>query len=250
MLAFFKGLGIGFLCLLLFIAGVVFNVEFLETKNSNQALNFSRNIEVNTNLKPDEFYANINFWANENLDTKITLNDEEKSQIADTFNQITQRIKKDNFCSGGSFSLEPNFSYKDGMQTIKGQRLNANLECVIKENELDNFNRFLNDLNSIIKKSPFVGVSIPTLEPKFSKELLEENKEKLYSKLLQKAYSYEEIYSKDLNKSCILQTLKANLDPNISPRIFAAKSNDMQLTLPNIKDAKQSLSATALFDCR
>lgn len=28
MLAFFKGLGIGFLCLLLFVAGVVFNVEF------------------------------------------------------------------------------------------------------------------------------------------------------------------------------------------------------------------------------
>ncbi|TKX31523.1 hypothetical protein [Campylobacter estrildidarum] len=250
MLAFVKGLGIGFLCLLLFIAGVIFNVEFLEKKNSNQALFFSRNIEVNTDLKPDEFYTNINFWANENLDTKITLSDEEKNQITNTFSQITQRAKKDNFCSGGSFSIEPNFSYKDGAQTIKGQKLNANLECIIKENELDNFNHFLNDLNSIVKKSSFVGVSIPTLEPKFSKQLLEENKEKLYDKLLQKAYSYEGIYSKDLNKSCTLKTLKTNLDPNITPRIFAAKSNDMQLALPIVKDTKQSLNATALFVCK
>lgn len=33
MLAFFKGLGVGFLCLLLFVAGVVFNVEFLGKKD-------------------------------------------------------------------------------------------------------------------------------------------------------------------------------------------------------------------------
>ncbi|HEG0618464.1 TPA: hypothetical protein SB595_001492, partial [Campylobacter jejuni] len=67
MLAFFKGLGIGFLCLLLFVAGVVFNVEFLGKKDSNHDLYFSRNIEVSNTLKPDILYANINFWANENL---------------------------------------------------------------------------------------------------------------------------------------------------------------------------------------
>ncbi|MBZ7932351.1 MULTISPECIES: hypothetical protein [Campylobacter] len=250
MLAFFKGLGIGFLCLLLFVAGVVFNVEFLEKKYPNQALNFSRNIEIGTHLKPDEFYTNINFWANENLDTKITLSDDEKKQIAETFNQIIQRTQKDNFCSGGSFSLEPNFSYKDGIQTIKGQKLNANLECIIKENDLENFNHFVNDLNTIVKKSSFIGVSIPSLEPRFSKKLLQENKEKLYSQLLQKAYSYEEIYSKDLNKTCILKTLDTNLNANISPRFFATKSNDMQLSLPVVKNTEQSLSAKALFICK
>lgn len=95
-------------------------------------------------------------------------------------------LKKKNFCSGGSFSLEPNFSYKDGVQTPKGQRLHANLECEFTADKLENFNKLLNDLNSIIAKSEFIGISTPALEPKFSKQTLKDNKEKLYSELLKK----------------------------------------------------------------
>ncbi|EOC4478979.1 hypothetical protein ACX5EL_000547 [Campylobacter coli] len=40
MLAFFKGLGIGFLCLVLFVAGVIFNVEFLNKALSQQMVDF------------------------------------------------------------------------------------------------------------------------------------------------------------------------------------------------------------------
>ncbi|EHF7931892.1 hypothetical protein J3016_001414, partial [Campylobacter coli] len=122
MLAFFKGLGIGFLCLVLFVAGVIFNVEFLNKNKTTQTLNFSRSIETSMEAKPDIFHANINFWANENLSTQTFLSNEDKIQISNTFNQILERSKKENFCSGGSFSLEPNFSYKDGVQTPKGQR--------------------------------------------------------------------------------------------------------------------------------
>lgn len=41
MLTFFKGLGVGFLCLLLFVAGVVFNVEFLGKEANSNAMQLS-----------------------------------------------------------------------------------------------------------------------------------------------------------------------------------------------------------------
>ncbi|ELQ6736347.1 SIMPL domain-containing protein [Campylobacter coli] len=252
MLAFFKGLGIGFLCLVLFVAGVIFNVEFLNKNKTTQTLNFSRSIETSMEAKPDIFHANINFWANENLSTQTFLSNEDKIQISNTFNQILERSKKENFCSSGSFSLEPNFSYKDGVQTPKGQRLHANLECEFTADKLENFNKLLNDLNSIIAKSEFIGISTPALEPKFSKQTLKDNKEKLYSELLKKAYSYEKIYSLDLNKTCILKNLNIESIPNFYPRALnSMKSADnMELSLPIVKDEEQSISGTALIICK
>lgn len=251
MLAFFKGLGIGFLCLLLFVAGVVFNVEFLNKDTTNQNLSFSRTIETSMQTKPDIFYANINFWANENLSSKIILSNEEKAQISNTFNEILERSKKENFCSGGSFSLEPNFSYKDGIQSLKGQRLNANLRCEFKADNLNSFNELLNDLNSIIAKSEFIGISVPALEPQFSKQMLTANKEKLYNELLKKAYSYEKIYSLDLNKTCVLRNLNISPSANVYPRALSAKAADsVELSLPIIKDEEQSINGTALFICK
>lgn len=253
MLAFFKGLGIGFLCLLLFVAGVVFNVEFLNKKELKHDLYFSRDIEVSNTLKPDILYANINFWANENLSSKITLDNEEKVQIANTFNQILERSKKENFCSGGSFSLEPNFSYKDGVQTPKGQRLNANLECEFKENELAAFNGLLNDINAIIAKNNFISVSTPALQARFSKNILNDNKEKLYNKLLQRSYQYEKTYSSDFNRTCILKNLETSSMPS-TPRMLSVKAtkvdNDIELSSPLINEKEQSLNAKALFICK
>ncbi|EGR7988239.1 hypothetical protein I8B25_000517 [Campylobacter jejuni] len=227
MLAFFKGLGIGFLCLLLFVAGVVFNVEFLGKKDSNHDLYFSRNIEVSNTLKPDILYANINFWANENLSSK-----------------------KENFCSGGSFSLEPNFSYKDGIQTPKGQRFDANLECEFKENQLADFNNLLNDINSIIAKNNFISVSTPAIQTKFSKDTLNNNKENLYKELLKTSYEYEKTYSLDLNKTCVLKNLQVNANTNIAPRMLNAKSDNIELSSPIISEKEQILNAKALFICK
>lgn len=43
MKSFLKGLGLGLLCLVLFVLGVVFNTEFLGLKNhNNQNIEFSR----------------------------------------------------------------------------------------------------------------------------------------------------------------------------------------------------------------
>ncbi|AXP09322.1 hypothetical protein N4T57_07350 [Campylobacter hepaticus] len=248
MLAFLKGLGIGFLCLLLFVAGVIFNVEFLNKEKSNHNLYFSRNIEVSNTLKPDLLYANINFWANENLSSKITLSKDEKAQIANTFNEIIKRTQKENFCQGGSFDLNPNFSYQEGAKILKGQTLHANLICEFKENQIQDFNKMLNDIDFILEKNIFIGVSTPAIKTKFSKDILNKNKEKLYKELLHTAYSYEKTYSLDLNKTCTLKNLQVN--NYINTPLLNTKSNNIELSSPIIHEKEQILSAKALFVCK
>lgn len=119
MLAFFKGLGIGFLCLVLFVAGVIFNVEFLNKNKTTQTLNFSRSIETSMEAKPDIFHANINFWANENLSTQTFLSNEDKIQISNTFNQILERSKKENFAVAEVFHLNLIFLIKMEFKPLK-----------------------------------------------------------------------------------------------------------------------------------
>ena len=251
MLAFFKGLGVGFLCLLLFIAGVIFNVEFLGKEPSSK-LHFVRDVEVSNALKADFLRADVSFWAKDALALKINLSNEEKTQITSTFNEILNRFKEENFCSNGSLSIEPSFSYENGVSSPKGQRLRANFECEFKEDRLNSFNKLLEDVNLIVEKSEFIGVSVPALEAKFSKTILDENKEKLYSDLLKKAYSYEKTYSLDLNKTCILQDIKVGEGFELSnqARMYSVKSANLDLQVPIIKEKEQSLNAKALFICK
>ncbi|WP_270989618.1 hypothetical protein, partial [Campylobacter helveticus] len=176
MLTFFKGLGVGFLCLLLFIAGVVFNVEFLGKKSSSNEVELITKAESSIKVKPDIYEAEINFWANEDLSTKLHLSETEKAQISQSFKEILERSAKDKFCTGGAYSLEANFSYENNFKVPKGQRLNAVLNCEIKEGNLSAFNAFLNDINAIVAKSEFIGVSTPALRANFSSDLLKATK--------------------------------------------------------------------------
>lgn len=249
MLAFLKGLGVGILCLLVFVVGVIFNEEFLNKNGKESGLKLSRDIEVYTELKPDRFVANINFWANQTLSTKLNLSQEEKAAITDTFGQVIERSKKENFCSGGSFSLNPNFSYQEGVQIPKGMRLDANLKCEFKTEDLNVFNALLSDINAIVDKSEFVAVSTPSLEAVFSNELLKTNKEKLYDELIKKAYVYSENYSKNLNKTCILKNLEF-LPQSSSPiRALSVKADTNALSLPLIQEEQVNVKAKAEFIC-
>lgn len=246
MLTFLKGLGVGILCLLLFVAGVIFNEDFLNKNVKESGLKLSRDIEANAKLKPNRFVANINFWANQNLSTKLNLNQEEKEAIADTFKQIAEHSKKEGFCSGGSFSLNPNFSYQEGVQIPKGTRLDASLKCEFDAENLNVFNTLLTDINAIVDKSEFVAVSTPSLEAVFSNELLKTTKEKLYDELLKEAYVYGENYSKNLNKTCILKNLEFLPQSNSFMPVLRDTST---FSLPLIQEQQISVKAKAEFIC-
>lgn len=252
-MAFLKGLGVGFLCLLLFVLGVVFNVEFLDKKpKNNDYLNFSRELEVGVAVKPDIVFARINFWSKESLGTKAELTQEDRENIAQFFNAVTERVKKDNLCTGGAYDLEPNFVYKDGLQILKGYRLNSSLECNFKEDQFDIFNHMLSDINAMVAKNDFIAVSTPALNPKFSSKLLEVNKENLYDEMIQKAYEIEKKYSKDLNKTCIVRSLNIASSPRPLVRSMSAnlKSDASSSVMPIIEEEQQKIKAIVSFICK
>lgn len=226
MIGFFKGIAIGFLGLVLFVAGVVFNVEFLSEKNNDTALKLSRAIEVSVPIEPDKWTATIEFFADKNLSEQTHLNAEQITQISDTFKQISQLSNQENSCIGGDFYLQP---YRTDSvftnQNSQGVRLKAKLICGFKKGDLNAFNTLLNNIDSIISKSDFVAVLPPSLEPGFSNELLESSKEKLNDELLKKVYAYEGYYSKALNKICTLNILNLNFHEPNPYAILADKSD-------------------------
>lgn len=241
MLTFFKGLGVGFLCLLLFVAGVVFNVEFLGKEANSNAMQLSTQIEAYTKLNPDTYEAEINFWANEKLSTTPNLSEAEKEQISQSFKEILARSAKDNFCTGGVYSLGANYSYENNLKIPKGQRLNA-------------FNAFLKDLNDIVAKSEFIGVSTPALVAVYSKEMQRNTTEKLNDELLNKAYEYEKAYSTKLNKKCVLTKFSFNqngMARNFQGVMMSAKSLEKEIvSLPLTKEEELNARANLLFTCK
>ncbi|EAI4327640.1 hypothetical protein QMJ35_001684 [Campylobacter upsaliensis] len=254
MLTFFKGLGVGFLCLLLFVAGVVFNVEFLGKEANSNAMQLSTQIEAYTKLKPDTYEAEINFWANEKLSTTPNLSEEEKADISQSFKEILARSAKDNFCTGGAYSLEANYSYENSLKIPKGQRLNATLQCEIKEGNLSAFNSFLSDINALVAKSEFISVSTPALKANFSNTTLQNAKEKLNDELLNKAYEYEKTYSTKLNKKCVLIEFNFNqngIARNFQGVMMSAKSLEKEtVSLPLTKEEELNARANLLFTCK
>ncbi|MCW1359760.1 hypothetical protein [Campylobacter sp. US33a] len=247
---FFKGLGIGLLCLLFFVAGVIFNVQFLKTKDDKLIL--QRQIEVSNKLSPSTFKAILNLNASEILSQKSVLENEDKASISQTFKELLERAQKDKICVGGAYSIEPTFLYKEGLQIPKGQRLNASFECEFSKDKLEIYNAFINDVDKILQNNTLIRMSIPALQASFAKEELDKNQEVLYNEALKKALTYEKYYSTNLQKRCALQAL--NLNANTGLRPYAIKSaevgnDNFGASLPLVKEEEQSLRVNLTFVC-
>ncbi|OCX43049.1 hypothetical protein A7X81_07515 [Campylobacter ornithocola] len=249
MKSFFKGLGLGLLCLLLFILGVVFNTEFLGLKNQKQGLEFSRNIEVSNEITPNIYNAVLNFSASEELSNKTTISQEEKNHIAKTFKELSERIAKENFCKGGSYTLEPSYNYYQGQKTFNGYKLYSDFICQIPQDKNKEYEQLVKDIENISTTNTFISFNTKALQASFDKTILETNKEKLYDLALTKAFEKTQYYSKTLAKSCKIKNIyfDGNNIRNFSSSL--AKTAD-SIVLPIIKNEKQTLSAVVVFECQ
>ncbi|MCX2682578.1 hypothetical protein OQH60_02425 [Campylobacter sp. MIT 21-1685] len=249
MVAFFKGIGVGFLGLVLFVLGVVFNVEFLNQNKQEgniSNLDISRNIETSIKIKPDILRTHIYFYLNEKLN--IPLNSQVKEQLVTSFNQITQRVKEQDFCTLTDFSLQPN-SYKE--DTEISQKMSGYIDCKLSTQKLDSFNAFFSDLQNIVAKNEFISMRVSALEPQFSPEFIAQSKEKLYDELVRQAFEYEKSYSTDLNQSCVLKfiDLYAN-QSNFSFDPSTVKDNALEFFLPSTIEEDLKIEAFVRFSCK
>lgn len=253
-MSFFKGLGIGLLCVLMFVVGLFFNVWFLDGAEK-KGFSFTQSIYSSNKLTPDAFVSNPKFVASEYLSTKTSLNAQEKALIAKTFNEILERVALDKLCRGGSWTVEPTFLYKNGVEIPKGQRLRANLSCKIQAKELEAYNTLLNDIDAIATKSGLMTVSMPALRASFSNELIKENEIKLREELISKALDIAKHYTKLINKHCELK----NLDLDSPSRTMSVISEDAVVegvgttfknALPVVGEEERAVNAVATYICR
>ncbi|WP_257936132.1 SIMPL domain-containing protein [Campylobacter lari] len=250
MKSFLKGLGLGLLCLVLFVLGVVFNTEFLGLKNHDkQNIEFSRNIEVSNEIMPNIFNATLNFSASEELSKKTTISSNEKDHIAKTFKEISDRIAKENYCKGGSYTLEPSYNYYQEAKTLNGYKLYSNFTCQIPQNKSKDYENLIKDIESISNTNILISFNTKALQAGFDEAILETNKENLYDLALKKAFEKAQYYSKTLAKTCLVKNI--HFDNNnikyYAPNLTASTDS---VVLPIVKSEKQNLKANVLFVCQ
>ncbi|EAK9946560.1 DUF541 domain-containing protein [Campylobacter lari] len=250
MKSFLKGLGLGLLCLVLFVLGVVFNTEFLGLKNHNkQNIEFSRNIEVSNEIMPNIFNTTLNFSASKELSKKTIVSSDEKDHIAKTFKEISNRIAKENYCKGGSYTLEPSYNYYQEAKTLNGYKLYSNFTCQIPQNKSKDYENLIKDIEGISNTNVLISFNTKALQAGFDETILEANKEDLYDLALKKAFEKAQYYSKTLAKTCLVKNI--HFDNNnikyYAPNLTASADS---VVLPIVKSEKQNLKANVLFVCQ
>ena len=256
MMSFIKGLALGLLCLVTFVLGLFFNVWFLKSAE-NAGFTFSKELQATAKLMPDSFVSRPRFSASRFLSSKISLSADEKAAVASAFNEILARVAQEKLCRGGSYTIEPTFSYKDGVEIPKGQRVEASLSCKIKSNELERYNALLNDIDKIATKSGFITMSLPALSANFSSELLRENEEKMREELIKSALANAESYSKLTDKKCELKNLDFSRSFGGGYRTMSAKemavadeAAHFSNALPVVDEEERFISANATYVCK
>lgn len=258
MMNYLKGLFIGLLCIVCFILGVLLNTQFLNKQDkAKEGFIFANELELSTKLKPDIFNATPSFSATEVLSTKVSLSNADKASITSSFNEILLLVGKTSFCKGGSYSIEPTFSYENGLQIPKGQRFNASLNCSIKESELEAYNKLMNELSNIASKSGYFTMSMPSLRANFSSEQLKASNKLLKENLIKLALSEASEYSTLSAKTCVLKELNFTNSsrpmPVLRTMAMNAKASDeasFSSALPVVGEEERSLSAAVVYECK
>lgn len=228
--------------------GVVFNTEFLGLKNQNfNTLQFTRDIKVYDEITPNVYRANLTFSSSNELSQKSSINQEDKALIANTFKELSTRIAKENFCKGGSYNLEPNYTYNQEEKKINGYNLYSNFTCDISKEKIKDYEILSKDLENIVANNPLIILQNQALQASFDEKTLDENKEKLYDLALKKAYEKNDYYSKTLSKICSIKNI--NFDTNQARLMSAGVAYD-NLVLPIMQNEKQELKAKVLFECK
>lgn len=231
---------------------------FVEPSSNSEGFTFTQDLSAANKLTPDTFTSHPRFSANRILSTKESLTSEEKSRIAAAFNAILARVAQDKLCRGGSYTIEPTFSYKNGVEKPVGQRVEASLSCKIKADELDAYNALIADIDKIASKSGFIAMSMPALHAQFDAEALKKNELKLREELILSALATATHYTKLTGKTCSLTNLNFSKNPvarlmsvNAAEEMaVAADSTSFKNALPVVGEEEREINAVGSFVCK
>ncbi|EAK0427827.1 TPA: hypothetical protein SEZ22_000847 [Campylobacter fetus] len=252
MLNLLKKMAFALAFLVIFVAGVTFDAKFLmQNQFSDKELTFSRNVDESIKVEPSVFISEPRFVSSALLRNKSSLTTLEKDSIKNTFNAIINRAKEDGICTGGSYSIEPSYSYENGKEVIVGQNANAKLSCKITKENLNLYNKFLADVDTILETNEFISSVTPAIRESSDPEVAAKNAEILYDKIIQKALSFEKHYSEITNKLCTTKDINFDIPPTLLRANY--KTMSMQgdgIALPITDEQNQKLSANVIYMCK
>lgn len=236
--------------LIIFIAGVVFDAKFLsQDQFSDKELKFSRVIQESVDFIPDRFSSHITLESTNTLRTSAQITPEQLNQITTTLDKALSLAKDSQICKGSTYSISPSYSYNDGARIISGQLVNFDIRCEFNKADINKYETLITSLNSLIAGNEFITMSLPALAQSSSSAIIAQNSELLHSKILKSAMAKATIYSKELGKNCVLNSVE--FSTTNYPADYANIKATAAFTATPIESKKsQNLLATASYSCK
>lgn len=244
---FLKGLFLGILLLIFFLFGLVSTkaIEYFTKDNSSI---IESEVEVLKEIDFDLFSAKIKISESAFLSNNKDYNDKEK--IEDIFSNIAKVLKESNICQGGSYELNPSYSYEAGLRSKQGYRINSIISCNFAKNDLEKYKILLNNLDELANKDNLIVINSPLLEPNLSTSKIKESEEMLNQMLKQKLEEKLVFYSEFSKKTCkfIKINIFSDLNINNTPIMLLSTNANMK-TQPALKSIIKKMQAQFALKC-
>lgn len=199
------------------------------------------NEEFQGKISPDKMHASINVGMKQN----------DQKEIKRFFDSLLKKVKsKQDACTGGSYSISPEYNYKSQPYQLIGYRGNIYFQCTFDDTEA--FDTSLN----VIQKN--IDLSLHTLTQSgiqwiSSEERLQTVKDKLKKEAIQYGMDYSGELTRISGKTCHVSKINlSNRFNSIRPmREMDLMSAKAQSTEAPIKDEQSvTLSADYTFICK
>ncbi|RDU53443.1 hypothetical protein CQA49_06040 [Helicobacter sp. MIT 00-7814] len=239
--------------LALFVGGIVFYMLFLQgnalfSRFIKEPMAVEAYVEAQVNVMPDSYVAFPKIKESENLAKKMNLSNEEKAVIDVAFQKVSEKFAQSELCKGGSYTLEPSYSYKDGVKTLSGQRLSADFSCTFKKEEFEKYATMMQEADSISNNLGYFTLIIPTINTALSKEQAQKVRGELEEALFAKIKESEGNFSQHLGKTC--RSVKLSFNETQLLRSHASMALASNLSAEPIESTQQKqLGAQVSFVC-
>lgn len=245
-----KKLSLTFSVFVVIFLNNIFANEINSQSKINQTLSFSQELEAR------EFTSYINITASPKLRALPSLNTNDKNKIIATYNAIN--AAKSAICKGGSFSLNPLFTHKDGRSIQSGFESNFSLECEFEKAQKSEFDMLLNKIEREVLANDFLEFTLPQINAKISQKDRANANKKANIELLKIAQKKAQEYSNQLNLNCKIGEISLNAESNEIMPLRSIASTQMlksqsapslnEITAPDGKEINTT-SARVSFVC-
>ena len=146
-------------------------------------------------------------------------------------------------------SLREAYGYEGDDKSVAQMALEAlinfDIGCKFDKNSIDRYDNLITQLNTLLKNNEFISINLPAITPSVSDAISTQNNELLHIKVLNSAMQKAQLYSNELGKNCVLNSV--DFTGTSHPAVYA---NLKSTQTPIESKQSQTLSATATYNCK